>query len=156
MPWPTTGAGTLANGYLATGVTTIVWGTNGVLTNVGGITGVGVVTRFSQKTLADVIKLPQGDGLTSTRVMIVDGMQWDFTVRDDTRMTVRPRVGNTVLILDGAGYFSLGLATSSSYIATIVDVNYEVAPKQAAEFHLTVENLILFSETQNADTSVVA
>lgn len=157
MAWPTTGAGSLATGYLASGpVTTVVWGTKDILTKIGSVAvggNIGIVTRFSEKPLVDNIKLPQGDGLTSTRVQIVDGVQWDLTIRDDTTITVRPKIGNTVLVYDAAGFFT-GAAgaggTPATYICTVVDANYEAAPKQAAEFHITVENLTLFTEAEVA------
>jgi hypothetical protein len=154
MAWPTTGAGTLASGYLATGVTTIIWGSLDLLANIGGVAmsgALGVVTRFSERPLVDNIKLPNGDGLTSTRVQIIDGTHWEVTVRDDSRITVRPKIGNTVLIYDAAGFISAGAGgTPTSYIATVVEANYEAAPKQAAEFTITVENLTLITEAQVA------
>jgi len=154
MAWPTSGGGTLASGYLATGVTTIVWGTGDILANIGGIAmsgALGVVTRFSERAIVDNIKLPNGDGLTTSRVQIIDGAQWDLTIRDDTRITVRPKVGNTVLVFDAAGLITAGAGgTPVSYIATVVETSYETAPKQAAEFHITVENLTLITEAQVA------
>lgn len=156
MAWPTTGAGTLASGYLATGVTTIIWGTADILANIGGVSmsgTLGVVTRFSEKPLVDNIKLPQGDGLTSTRIQIIDGVQWNLSIRDDSRITVRPKIGNTVLIYDAAGFVngSAGAGgTPASYIATVVEADYETAPKTAAEFQITVENLTLITEAQVA------
>jgi hypothetical protein len=156
MAWPTTGAGTLASGYLATGATTIIWGTGDILANIGGVAmsgNLGVVTRFSEKPLVDNIKLPQGDGLTSTRIQIIDGVQWNLSIRDDSRITVRPKIGNTVLVYDAAGFFgsSAGAGgTPASYIATVVEADYETAPKTPAEFQITVENLVLLTETQVA------
>ena len=141
----------MTSGYLATGVTTIVWGTSDLVANVAGIASIadslGIVTRFSQRPLVDNIKLPQGDGLTSTRVQIIDGYQWDVTIRDDTRYTARPKIGNTVLIYDGAGFITAGAGGSpTSYIATIVEATYEASPKNPAEFTVTVENLTLITE----------
>lgn len=157
MAWPTTGAGSLSSGYLATGpVTTVVWGTKDILTKVGSVSvggNIGVVTRFSEKPLSDMIKLPQGDGLTSTRIMIVDGVQWNLSIRDDTTITVRPKIGNTVLVYDAAGFFASSAGaggTPASYIATVVEADYETAPKTPAEFQITVENLVLFTETEVA------
>ena len=84
-------------------------------------------------------------------VQIIDGNQWDVTVRDDTRITVRPKIGNTVLIFDAGGFISAGAGGSpTSYIATVIEASYEAAPKQAAEFHFTVENLTLITESQVA------
>ena len=154
MAWPTTGAGTLASGYLANGITTIVWGTLDILANIGGVAmsgSLGVVTRFSQKPIVDNIKLPNGDGLTSSRIQIIDGCQWTLTIRDDSRITVRPKIGNTVLVYDGAGFVSAGAGgTPTSYVCTVVEADYETAPKQAAEFQITVENLTLITEAQVA------
>ncbi len=154
MAWPTTGAGTLASGYLATNVTTIVWGTLDLIAKIGDVPlsgSLGVVTRFSERPLVDNIKLPNGDGLTSTRVQIIDGTHWEVTIRDDTRITKRPKIGNTVLIYDAAGFISAGAGgTPTSYIATVVEASYEAAPKQAAEFTITVENLTLFTEAEVA------
>jgi hypothetical protein len=156
MAWPTTGAGSLTSGYLVTtDVTTVVWGTKDILANIGGVTTsgttIGIVTRFSQKTLQEVVRLPNGDGLTSSRIHIVDGTQWTLTIRDDTRITVRPKIGNTVLVYDAGGLITASAGaggTPASYIAVIVEVDYETAPKQAAEFTITVENLTLFTEAQ--------
>lgn len=156
--WPTTGAGTLVSGYLQTGtVTTIVWGSELILSNIGGIAttanGRGIVTRFSERPLVNNIKLPQGDGLTAVRVQLIDGVQWDITVRDDTGFTVRPKPGNTVLIFDAAGFFpsSAGAGGSpSAFIATIEEASYDAAPGQPCEMNLTVTNLTLFTEAQVA------
>ena len=155
--WPTTGVGSLSSGYLATGVTTIVWGTDEILANLGGVGtiagGRGVVTRFAERALVVNHKLPQGDGLTSSRVQIIDGQQWDLTVRDDTGFTVRPKVGNTVLIYDAAGLVvgSPGAGGSpQSFIAKIEEVSYDAAPGQPCEFNVTVTRLTLITESQVA------
>lgn len=156
MAWPTTGSGSVSSGYLSQGVTTIRWGSADLLkswTPAGGSvvpsTGtVAVVTRFSQRQLVDNIKLPQGVGLTSTRVMIVDGAQWDLTVRDNTGWVASQAnmsVGDTVVIVDAAGMiFGSGTdGVGQVYTATIVDNGYEAAPKQPGERTLVVENLVL-------------
>lgn len=159
MAWPTTGAGTLASGYLATGVTTIIWGTELYMTKMGSVSAtansLGIVTSATERALVDNIKLPQGDGLTNSRIQIFDGVQWDLTVRDDSRLTVRPKVGNSVTITDGGGLFgsSAGAGGSpSTFVAIVVDVSYETALKSPAEFRLTVENLILFTEAETSTT----
>lgn len=144
MALGSTGVGSLASGYLAQGQTTIRWGTKNAITTINGtaVNGieVGVVTRFNQRALAENNKLPQGDGLTVTRVQIVDGGQWDLTIRDDTNITNRPKIGTTIVVADGAGYFG---AVGTYYSTTVVETGYETAPKQAAEFSLTVEALTL-------------
>ena len=151
MAWPTTSTNTTA-GYSASGITTIRWGTRGVLTKIGSQslgsnpTSVGIVTRFNQKQIVDNSKMSNGDGLTVTRVQIIDGAQWDVTVRDDTTITQRPVVGATCVIVDGMGYIGSVGATDD---AVVVEASYDIAPKQAGEFSLTLENLRLI-ESQSA------
>lgn len=151
MAWPKTGAGSVATGYLASGVTTIRWGSTDLVSTVNGVScaaGVGVVTRFSQKQIVDTIRLPNGDGLTSTRVSIIDGVQWDVTIRDTTALVAsaaQMQIGMGAVIVDAGGMITGTGSTGvgKTYACTIVDIQYEAAPKQAGERHLTVENLVL-------------
>lgn len=147
MSWPQTGSGSLATGYLASGVTTIRWGSKELITSIAGTavngTTVGIVTRFNQRALVENIKLPNGSGLTTTRVQIIDGYQWDATVRDDTNITNRPQIGDTVVIVDAAGLISGTVSTVYKYSATVTESGYDASPKQAGEFTVTVEALTL-------------
>lgn len=138
MAWPAIPGVTI--GYIAQGVTTDRWGTDGLLQSPRvGAGSYYVVLRFNQRPLVDNIKLPNGVGVTATRVMIVDGVEWTMTVRDDTRMTP-PAVGGTITIVDGAGLLGVvGLA----YTATVIEPTYDTSPKQAGERVFTCENLVL-------------
>lgn len=131
MSWPKTGAAPRA-GVLVQGVTTIEWGTEDMF-------GVFVVLRYSQRQLVTNDKLPQGSGLTSTRVQTIDGAAVDLTVRDDTTMTP-PAAGTTLSIVDGGGLFG---AVGTSYTCRVTESGWDSAPKQAGERSLTVEKLIL-------------
>lgn len=144
--WPTTGAGTPGTAYSAQGVTTIRWGTKDLITTTGWL----VVTRFTQKTLVENIKLPNGDGITATRIQLMDGQQWDVTVRDDTAM-VPPQIGDTVAITDAGGLIGAGTiyTTTLRYTATVIETGYDAAPKQPGERTITLENLLLV-ESQTA------
>lgn len=151
MAWPPTNA--TGTGFTATGVTTIRWGSSELVTGVGGTwtagasvghtnlsVTVGIVTRFNQSSLVDNLKFPNGNGVSITRVLVVDGQKWDVTVRDDTGITNRPRVGTTVVIVDAGGLIgTVGL----KYTATVIEPGYDTAPKQPGEFTLSVENLVL-------------
>jgi len=141
MAWPTLNGSEL--GIRADGVTSIRWGTHGFLNSPapGGAAGYYVVTRFGQKSLVENTKLPNGIGLTSTRVQLIDGVEFTITVRDDTGMTP-PRIGTLVSIVDAAGM--LGTYTpGTAYPARIIDNNYEAAPKQPGERMLVAERLVL-------------
>lgn len=154
--WPTTGAGSLATGYVASGVTTIRWGSGELVTSINTVATsvtVGIVTRFNQSALVDNMKFPNGNGVSITRVLIVDGMKWDVTVRDDTGLSGtagigRPKIGTAVVIVDAAGLVAGGLSTAK-YTATVVEGGYDAAPKQPGEMTFTVENLALI-ESQSA------
>jgi len=136
MSWPTTSAG-----YSATGITTIRWGTDGALDSPKPASGYYVVTKFSEKQLVESIKLSNGTGITSTRILLTDGVDWNITVRDDTTMTA-PTVGTQIKIVD-AGNLVPSPNTGTALWATVVDSNYETAPKQAGERTITVERLRL-------------
>lgn len=142
--WPTTGAGSLATGYVASGVTTIRWGTGEIVTSINGGavngTTVGIVTRFNEAALVENLKFPNGNGVSITRVQVVDGVKWDCTIRDDTGITGRPKIGTTVVIVDAAGFID---QVAEKYSATVVEGGYDTAPKQPGELTFTVENLVL-------------
>ena len=130
---------TPSTGYTAQGTTTIVFGTDTLWSTY-------IVTRIAQKDLIENIKLQNGTGITSTRVQLKDGVQWDVTVRDDTGMTP-PRSGNTVTIKDAGGLIgNVGL----SYTARVVESAWDSAPKQAAERSFTAENLVLIESQTGA------
>lgn len=153
MSWPTTGAGSLATGYLATGTaTTVRWGTDEVVKTVNGttVTSFAVVNRITQRNLVNNIKLPQGDGLTAGRVQLVDGVQWDLSLRDDTNITNRPKVGTAVTLVDMGGLID---AVGEVYTATVVETAYEASVGGPGEITLTVENLLLIeSQTGSAQS----
>lgn len=155
--WPAVSGST--PGYTATGVTTIRWGTDGVLQSPKPSSGFYTVLRANQRTLIDNIKLPNGTGPTITRVQVLDGSVWDLTVRDDSNMAVSatpgPIVGYVVTITDMGGLISGNMSSStpghnvgSTFTATVIDSGYEAAPKQAGERTITVENLLLIESQQ--------
>ena len=146
----------VVTGYTATGRTTIRWGTDGYwqqeIPSSGANPAVGgyyIVTDFDEKQLAEAIKLSNGSGPTSTRVIINDGIQWTVTVRDDTRMTP-PKVNDTVYIVDAAGFRG---TPGLKYITTVIDANYKAAPKQPGERVLLLESLILIESQTGATAS---
>lgn len=142
--WPVTGAGALASGYVQSGVTTVRWGSGEFVTSVNAVavngTTVGIVMRATQRALAENIKLGNGMGVSITRMQIVDGQSWDITMRDDTGITGRPKIGTAVIIVDGAGHLgNVGL----KYTSTVIEGGYEVAPKTPGELTFSVENCVL-------------
>lgn len=146
MAWPTTGAtgnGNAATGqYQANGTgTTLLWGTNNLATPTGWLT----ITKFSEKTLAELIKLENGDGLTAGTVQLIDGVQYDIEVRDDTtQITSALTVGQRVAIIDGGGLVPGG-TRGATYSAIITDHGWDAAPKTPAGRMLTAQKFILIT-----------
>lgn len=138
MPWPPTSG--VTPGFSVQGVTTIRWGTDGLLqTPRVGANNYYTVLRFNEAALVDSNKLPNGTGITATRVLLLDGSQFTLTVRDDTRMTP-PAVGGTIGIVDAGGLLG---AVGLVYTCTVINPSYEAAPKQAGERTIVAERLIL-------------
>lgn len=147
MAWPPTSG--VSVGYAVDGITTIRWGTEGTLQSPKRASGYYTVLRIDEKELVEVIKLPQGTGLTASRVRIKDGAHWAITVRDDTTMTA-PICGTSLSIVDMAGMIgTVGLR----YNATVVENDYNTAVKQPGERVLVAENLRLI-ESQSGSAQV--
>lgn len=137
MPWPPSSGDT---GYdTDTQVTTIRWGTDGLVPSAASGSYYYVVTKFTQKERTEVIKLPQGSGLTAQRIYIKAGFQWSVTVRDESGWTP-PTIGSSVYVVDAAGMVS---DSRLKYNAKVVNNDYETAVKQPGERVLVLERLTL-------------
>jgi hypothetical protein len=137
---------------------TIMWGTNAILQSPAPTDSLGsglnwfTVIRASQKPISDRTKLPNGVGVTSTDVFIIDGVQWEVVVRDDSQFESGSvvAINNLVTIVDFAGLFVKN-STPVTLEARIVDPNYEATLKAAGERTLMIENLVLIdSQTTTA------
>lgn len=144
--WPAV-SGTTTGFEVDGGVTTIRWGSDGLLQSPKPASGFYCVLRFDEKELLENIKLPNGTGITSTRVRLIDGVQFAITVRDDTQMTP-PAGGDTVVMTDAGGIVS-GYASGAAkvYNCTVVENDYQTALKQPGERVLVVEALKLIEGT---------
>ena len=136
--WPP--AAGVTPGFTIKGKSTILWGTDGLLASpyptAGGFY---TVMRMSQNPILDRTKLPQGSGLTSTDIILIDGISTEIVVRDDSTMTP-PTINTTITIVDAAGWFG---TQGLTYTARIVDPRYEAALKQPGERTIIADNLIL-------------
>lgn len=130
MGWPANNSN-----YSAAGVTTIRWGTSGAwVPNASA-----VVISADQAAEVEKIYLEQGDGLKSTRILLNQGKNWDFTIQDDTGVfSSPPSVGDNVVVVN-----FLGNGTNYTYKGIIIDNNYRAARKQEGQRVLRVESLTL-------------
>lgn len=148
--WPAVSGTT--PGYVAKGKTTIMWGTNGILSSPFPSSGGGFYTviRASEKPIFDRSKIPNGNGVTTSDVFITDGATWELTVRDDSTMTP-PTLNTTASVVDIQGLLGTqGLV----YTARVVDTNYEAALKEPGTRTLMLDNLLLIdSQTSSSQTA---
>lgn len=143
-------------GLTIKGVTTIMWGTPGILVSPKPASGYYAVLRVNQRPILDRSKLPTGAGQTSTDVILQDGVTMEMTVRDDSQMTP-PVINTACTVVDISGLIGLSGSTplaGVTYSARVVDNNYETAVKQAGERVLVLDNLVLIdSQTTSSQAT---
>lgn len=158
--WPPVDGTT--TGYDETGgVTTVRWGTDGLLQSPKPSSGFYVVNSFRQSVDQDLEYLPNGSGIKAGLITLTHGYKWECTVRDDTQMSA-PAAGSTVNITDAGGiviaaHRSTGsAAVGSVFAARVVNPDYSAAPKQPGERVLFLEALLLIDGTSGKLVPVVA
>lgn len=89
-------SGSPSTGYLAEGLTTIVWGTTGF--SQGSLAGYIVKTiRPSQRV--EELRVENGVGLTAAEILLLDGYDMEITVVDDTAVVSPPAVGSILSLV---------------------------------------------------------
>jgi hypothetical protein len=154
--WPAVSSTT--PGFTIKGKTTIMWGTNGVLSSPFPASGgFYAVLRVTQKPILDRSKLPNGAGVTTSDVFIQDGVTMELTVRDDSTM-IPPVVNTTAIIVDVGWLINPsgnpgGGAAPLLYTGRVVDMNYDTALKQPGERVLMIDNLVLIDSQTTSGQS---
>jgi len=139
-------------GFSSTGITTIVWGTQGLASFqgqpgadiVGGNNGYYILTDYKQRLKKDLDYGENGSGVECRRTTIIHGQTWDITVEDNSNMT--PPTQNTVIScydILGNGSGAGPLIAKRIWTATIIESEYSAAPKRPGMRTLTAENLTL-------------
>ena len=136
-------------GYASSGITTIVWGTQGLAAFQGqpgadisnGNNGYYILTDYKQRLKKDLDYGENGSGVECRRTTIVHGNTWDITVEDNSNMA--PPTQNTVIscydILSKGNFVAAKLV----WTAVVVESEYTAAPKRPGMRTLTAENLTL-------------
>ena len=142
---------TQSTGYTNTGISTLIWGTDGLLATPapgsGSYAGTGfyILESVDQETDVEPIYVENGTGQKASRILINNGQRWTLSVQDDTAMTP-PQVADTVTIKDGAcliGGVASSSATAIKYSAVVVASGERFTRKGVAMRNITVENLAL-------------
>ncbi len=147
--WPTTGPtgnGNVSTGqYVATGTgTTLIWGTTGMMGSPPP-TGFLTINSIKQRTITELTKLPNGDGLTAGTVQLIDGMTTNVEVRDDeTQVTTALTVGSRVYVIDNGGLVPGG-ARGAQYRGIMVEHDWDSAPKTPAGRVLAIDVYLLIT-----------
>ena len=138
-------------GYASTGVTTVVWGTQG-LAVFNGIPGADIntanngyyiLTDYKQRLKKDLDYGENGSGVECRRTTLIHGQTWDITVEDNVNMTP-PTQNTTITCYDILAKGTGGpLAVKVIWTAVIVESEYTAAPKRPGMRTLTAENLTL-------------
>lgn len=145
-------------GYGATGVTTVVWGTDGLALFGGapvdnsaaqaGFAGTGyyVLTDYRQNLKKDMDYGENGSGVQVRRTAIIHGQTWNITVEDDSNMTP-PNYGTTIKCYDimakgtSTGIGAPAIVGKLIWTAVIVDSEYTAVPKKPGTRIILAENL---------------
>jgi len=139
-------AGLSPTGFTNAGITTLLWGTDGLLNAPapsGSFAGTGyyIVESVDESTKAEQVYIENGTGVEVGRINITHGHRWNITVQDDTGITGSAlEVGATVTVVDGAGLLG---ARTATYTAVVLSVSERFARKAAATRTIEVEKLTL-------------
>ena len=138
-------------GFASTGITTVIWGTQGLAAFQGqpgydilnGNNGYYILADYKQRLKKDLDYGENGSGVECRRTTIVHGQTWDITVEDNANMT--PPVQNTVITCYDILQKGQGgpIAAKAVWIATVIESEYTAAPKRPGMRTLTAENLTL-------------
>ena len=142
---------TPTTGFVHAGLTTVVWGTQGLamfggegqtdLTNANS--GYFILLDYKQRLKKDIDYGENGSGVECRRTTIIHGQTWDIAVEDNSEMTP-PTQNQTITCYN---ILSKGLGTpltaKAVWTATIIESEYTAVPKRAGIRNLTAENLTL-------------
>jgi hypothetical protein len=129
-----------SSAFLAQGVTTIRWGTDGIMANTspngsgGGYNGYYIVESIRGNDEIENIYIEQGTGLKATRIQLWQGRRYVLTVVDDTGMTA-PAPATLISLVDTVG------AGASTYQFRVVENGYNAARKVEGKREITAEYL---------------
>ena len=136
MSWPPA----YSAAFIGTGVTTIKWGTDGILPvqapngTSGGYGGSFTVESIRPADEIDTMYIEQGSGLKATRIQLWQGRKVTITVVDDTGYT-HPSPGSTLYAQD---------PMSTAFLTfRVIENGYNAARKVEGKRDITAEYLTL-------------
>ena len=138
-------------GFASTGVTTVVWGTQGLAVFQGAPgadissanNGYYILNNYRQKLKKDLEYGENGSGVQCRRTTVIHGQTWDIEVEDNSNM-IPPAQNTTISCYDILQKGQGGpVAAKLVWTATVIESEYTAAPKKPGVRTLTAENLTL-------------
>lgn len=136
MAWPPASNIATGLGYKSALPTTLAWGTDGLYSGV-------IVTSIRPAQMIEEIKVENGTGLTSTQVLLNDGVQIEVSCIDDRSVTW-PSSGAVLTLLSPLP--TGGAATSIAL--QVVDNSYQGTRKAPGERTLLCKKYTLLTPSQ--------
>lgn len=134
--WPPASNISTGLGYKGPLPVTLAWGTDDLYSGV-------IVTSMRPAQMIEEIKVENGTGLTSTEVLLNDGMQIEVTVVDDRNITW-PLAGAVLTLLNP---LPTGVS-ATSILLQVVDNSYQATRKAPGERTLLCKHYTLITPAQ--------
>ena len=137
-----------SSGYTIAGVTTLLWGTDGLLKSPapssGSFAGTGfyIVESVDPSVKSEPIWGENGTGVEVWRVILLHGGRANIVVQDDTQMTP-PQIGQTLVLNDSGLCIPGNSVRTNSYQMVVLNSSVRFVRKGAEMRTLEVENLTL-------------
>jgi hypothetical protein len=138
MAWPPTSNG--ANVIIKGSVTTIVWGTSAFAPGFGTqaiVKSIKITERNSE------FPIEQGAGLTAQEVLLLDGLNAEITVEDDSNITWPIGGANFTLVCPQIGFNGASNTANIAYL--MINNDYNGARKTAGERVILGKAFALFA-----------
>ena len=121
MSWPPV----TGTAFLLDGMTSIKWGTDGILTgNANAIGNSYIVKSIRNMDAFETIYIENGFGLRATRVGLIQGREVELTVVDDTSFNP-PTYDSQITMVD--------TLSGATLIFRVIDNSYNAARKQEGD-----------------------
>jgi hypothetical protein len=129
-------------GFKAEGFSTFIWGTSG-FANQSPIVSSYIIKSVRPTERTEQLIIENGDGLTSTQILLLDGINYEITVVDDS--SVIPPISGTVgsIIVPSLGMN--GTIQNTTFQCFVVGTSMNLARKTEGERVFEIKTYVLFA-----------
>jgi len=139
LAWPPT---IPSVGFRAEGYSTFIWGTAGFAAQ-SPIVLSYIIKSIRPTERAEQLIIENGDGLTSTQILLLDGINYEVTVVDDSSLVppIAGTVGNIIIPQLGVNK----IVTNVAVPALVVGSSMNFARKTEVERIFEIKTYVLFT-----------